>query len=264
MAGRRLEAEMHIVTAATTAIHNLVRCVNRAGMQIDDLILQPLASSESVLSPSEKDIGVALADIGGGTTDIAVFAEGAVSFTSALGVAGNHVTNDISLGLRAPFSEAEQIKIQHGGAVSSQIDPGEAVEVQTYDQEEGELVSRRLIVEIIESRAHEILSLIGAEIRRAGFEGRLPAGVVLVGGTADLRDIRLLGREVLGMPVRVGTPGGVIGLTDSIMRPAYATAIGLLRWAAYHTESVGATAVPLPQWSGVGRLKGWLREFFPS
>ncbi len=264
MAGRRLEAEMHIVTAATTAIHNLVRCVNRAGLQIDDLVLQPLASSEAVLSPSEKDIGIALADIGGGTTDVAVFTEGAVTYSSALGVAGNHVTNDISLGLRAPFAVAEQLKIQYGGAMSSEVDPGEAVEVPTYDQEEGELISRRLIVEIIESRIQEILTLIGSEVRRAGFDGRLPAGVVLVGGTADLRDIRLLGREVLGLPVRVGTPTGAIGLTDSIMRPAYATAIGLLQWAAYHTEGIGAPSMALPKWAGMNRLTGWFREFFPS
>lgn len=264
MAGRRLEAEMHIVTAATTAIHNLVRCVNRAGLQIDDLIFQPLASSESVLSPAEKDIGIALADIGGGTTDIAVFADGAVTYTSALTIAGHHVTNDLSLGLRAPYAVAEDIKIEYGNALASETDPSDAVLVETYDQDEGELVSRRLIAEIIESRMQEILMLIGAEIRRAGFDGRLPAGLVLVGGAAQLAGLRALGREALGLPVRIGTPHDAIGLTDSIMRPAYATSIGLLQWAAYHTGDVGAPAVALPQWGGMGRLKGWFREFFPT
>lgn len=263
MAGRRLEAEIHIVTAGTTAIHNLVRCVNRAGLQIDDLILQPLASSESVLSTPERDIGVALADIGGGTTDFALFADGEVYHTSAIPVAGNHVTNDLALGLRAPFAVAEQIKIQHGSAAAGDIDPDDTVEVQTYEQDEGELVSRRLVADIIESRIAEILHLIRCEIKAAGFDGRLPAGVVLVGGTAELRDIRTLGRAVLALPVRIGNPRGAVGLTDSILRPAYATSIGLLLWAAYHTEDEGMPALALPQWRGVDRLKGWFRDFLP-
>ncbi|MGH2448295.1 MAG: cell division protein FtsA [Chloroflexota bacterium] len=260
MAGRRLEAEMHIVTAGTTAIQNVVRCVARAGLQLDDLILQPLASGESILSPGEKDIGVALADIGGGTTDIAIFSEGSVSYTGVVGVAGSHVTNDLALGLRAPFPVAEHVKIQHGSALSEEIDPDDAVEIETFDEEEGEVVSRRLIAEIMESRMQEILSLIDAEIKHAGFEGRLPAGVVLVGGTAEMRHLKLLGRSVLSLPVRIGMPAGAIGLTDSIMRPAFATTIGLLLWAAYHTEDVTVPS-SLPQWKGVGRLKGLFREF---
>lgn len=261
MAGRRLEAEMHIVTGGSSAIRNLLRCVGRAGLQIDDLILQPLASSEAILSPGEKDIGVAIADIGGGTTDVAVFSDGAVCYTSAIGVAGNHVTNDLSLGLRAPFSVAEQVKIQHGTAVAAEVDQDDVLEVETYDADEKELVSRRLVAQIIESRMYEILSLVRAEIGHAGFDGRLPAGVVLVGGTAELRDIRLLGREVLDLPVRVGIPRGAVGLTDMISRPAFATTIGLLRWAAYHTEDVKAPAMVFPQWKGMSRVRGWFREF---
>lgn len=263
MAGRRLEAEMHIVTGGSTAIRNLVKCVNRAGLQIDDLILQPLASGEAVLGRGERDIGVAVADIGGGTTDVAVFADGAVCYTSAIGMAGNHVTNDLSLGLRAPFSVAEQVKIQHGSACSSVIDPSEVLEVPTYDQEEGELVTRRLVVDIIESRMQEILSLVRAEIRRAGFDGRLPAGVVLVGGSAELPDIRTLGRDVLELPVRVGVPVRAIGLTDTIMRPAYATTIGLLLWAADQLGEVRARDDVFAQWKGVDRLRGWFRELLP-
>lgn len=261
MAGRRLEAEIHIVTAGTTSIHNLVRCVNRAGLQIDDLILQPLASSEAVLSPPEKDIGVALADIGGGTTDVAVFSDGGVCYTSAIGVAGNHVTNDLALGLRAPFEIAESVKIQHASALASEVDPDDTLDIRTFDNEEGELVSRRLVAEIVESRVQEILSLIRSEIRHAGFDGRLPAGVVLVGGTAELRDIRTLAREVFELPVRIGVPTGAIGLTDTIMRPPYATTIGLLLWAAYHTDEFGAPMGAFPEWKGVSRLKGWFREF---
>lgn len=261
MVGQRLEAEMHIVTAGTSAIHNLVRCVNRAELQIDDLILQPLASSEAVLHRAEKDIGVAVADIGGGTTDIAIFCDGEVYHTCALSYAGNLVTTDLAKLLGAPFDVAEQIKLEFGSAVASEVDPNETIEVQTYQQEEGELVSRHFVAEIIESRMQEILSLIRAEIRRAGFDGSLPAGVVLVGGTAELRDIQLLGKEILGLPARVGKVTGAIGLTDTIMRPAFATTIGLLLWATYHTGDATSPPQWFPQVKGLERLRGWFREF---
>jgi cell division protein FtsA len=261
MAGRRLEAEMHIVTGGTTAISNLVRCVNRAGLQIDDLILQPLASSESILSSAEKEIGVALADVGGGTTDVAIFADGGVTHTGSVSVAGNHITNDLTLGLQAPFLEAERIKIEYGSALASEADPNEAIEIRVFGADEPDLVSRRLVAEIIESRMQEIYSLIESEIRRAGFANHLPAGVVLAGGTAELRDVRQLGREVLGLPVRVGIPTGAIGLTDSIMRPAYATTIGLLLWAAYHTDESGAAAPMSFEWKGVSRIRDLFRSF---
>jgi cell division protein FtsA len=160
-------------------------------------------------------------------------------------------------------AEAERVKIQYGSAVASEVDPAEALEVQTYEQDEAELVSRRLVVEIIESRMRDIFELIRCKIREAGFDGRLPAGVMLVGGTAELRDIGMLGREMLGLPVRRGIPAGAIGLTDTIMRPAYATTIGLLLWAAYHTGDVSAPEAVFSQWKGMGRLRGWLREFLP-
>jgi cell division protein FtsA len=261
MAGRRLEAEMHIVTGGTTAIRNLVRCVNRAGLQIDDLILQPLASSEAVLSEPEKEIGVALIDIGGGTTDIAIFIDGGAYHTGAIGVAGNHITNDLALGLQSPFTEAERIKIAYGSALASEVDPNEAIDVGVFGEDEPDLVSRKLVAEIIESRMQEIYSLVEVEIRRAGFGSHLPAGVVLAGGTAELRDIRQLGREVLGLPVRIGIPTGAVGLTDTIMRPAYATTIGLLRWAAYHTGDSGAPVSTPFEWRGVSRIKDLFRSF---
>lgn len=261
MAGRRLEAEMHIVTGGTTPIHNLVRCVNRAGLQIDALILQPLASSQAVLNAAERDIGVAVADIGGGTTDLAIFSEGEVCYTGVISMAGQHVSRDLALGLRAPFQDAEEIKIRHGSAVSSEVNPSETLELPTYDQPQGELISRRLVADIIEARVQEIFTLIEAEVARAGFDRRLPAGIMLVGGTAELRDIQLLGREILGLPVRIGLPTGAIGLTDSIMRPAFATSIGLLLWAAYHTEDVRAPAATFADWRGVNRLKALFREF---
>jgi cell division protein FtsA len=204
---------------------------------------------------------VALVDIGGGTTDIAIYSDGGVVHTGALTVAGNHITNDLALGLRAPFEVAEEVKRTAGSAFAAEIDPADAIEVKTFDADEGELVSLRLVAEIIESRTQEILGLVRAEIRKAGFDRRLPAGVVLVGGTAELRDIRPVAREVLDLPVRIGAPRGATGLTDTITRPAYATSIGLLLWAAYHTDEIPQSALVLPEWRGVGRLKGWFREF---
>jgi cell division protein FtsA len=260
MAGRRLEAEMHIITGATSAIHNVVRSVRRAGLQIEELISQPLASAEAVLNPTEKDVGVAVADIGGGTTDIAIFSDGEVYHTGVVTVAGSHITNDLARLLGASLQDAEQIKIRYGSAASAEINAGDSLEIPTYDHPEGELIARRLVAEIIESRMQEIFSLIQVEISRAGFENLLPAGLMLVGGTAELRDIQLLGREILGMPVRVGIPTGAIGLTDSIMRPAYATAIGLLQWAAYHTEDMGVPAASYAEWRALGRVKGWFRH----
>jgi cell division protein FtsA len=192
---------------------------------------------------------------------MAIFSDGGICHTGAIGVAGNHVTNDLALGLRTPFAVAEKVKIHAGSALSSEVDPKETLEIETYDCEAGELISRRLVAEIIESRMQEVLSLIRSELARAGFEGQLPAGVVLVGGTAELRDIELLGKEVLGASVRVKRPTGAVGLTDTIMRPAYATSIGLLLWAAYQTEEAGATAAGFHEWRGVSRIKGWFREF---
>jgi cell division protein FtsA len=266
MSGHRLEAEMHIVTAATTSIHNLVRAVRRAGIQIDDLVLQPLASSEAVLTSAERDLGVALVDIGGGTTDLAIFREQGVCHSATLAVGGYHITNDLALGLRAPFSLAEDVKIKYGCAVSDDLEPNDAVELKTFDNEEGEQVSRKLIAEIIESRMQEIFALVRREIERAGYGRLLPAGVVLTGGTAELRDVRQLGRDVLGMPVRVGRPSGVVGLTDTVTRPAYATSVGLLLWAGgKEVESISSVSVSnAPQWRPAsGKLGRWLREFLP-
>jgi cell division protein FtsA len=260
MAGRRLEAEIHIVTGATTAIHNLVRCVNRAGLQIDSLILQPLASAEAVLTSAEKEIGCSGGYWRRHHRYRHILRWWGRPYRGA-GCRGYHVTNDLVLGLRAPFDVAERIKIESGSAVSDDIDPRDAVEVNTFDEDQGELISRRLVAEIIESRMQEIFSLIELEIRRAGFDGRLPAGVVLVGGSSELHHMRMLGREVLNLPVRIGIPIGAIGLTDTIMRPAYATSIGLLLWAAYHTEGIGAPATSFSEWKGVGRLRSWFREF---
>ncbi|HEV3310058.1 MAG TPA: cell division protein FtsA [Chloroflexota bacterium] len=266
MSGHRLEAQIHIVTAATTAVHNLVRAVRRAGVDIQALVLQPLAAAEAVLVPAERDVGVALVDIGGGTTDIAIFQDLGVAYTATLPVGGFHITNDLALGLRAPVSLADEVKIQYGSAVASEFDVDDVVELKTYDNEEGEPVARRLIAEIIESRMQEIFALVKRDIDRAGFGRLLPAGVVLTGGTADLRDIRRLGRDVLGMPVRVGRPTGVVGLTDTVTKPANAASVGLLMWARKgDAQPVSVTPrAPQSQWRPEGsRITRWLREFLP-
>jgi cell division protein FtsA len=267
MSGHRLEAQIHIVTGATTSIHNLVRAVRRTGVQIDELVLQPLASARAVLTPAEQEVGVALVDIGGGTTDIAVFQDRGVAYTATLPIGGSHITNDLALGLRAPVSLAEEVKLHYGAAIASELDPDAVVDLKTYDNEEGEPVSRKLIAEIVESRVYEIFSLVRRNLDRAGFGRLLPAGIVLTGGSAELKDIRKVGRDVLGMPVRVGKPSGIVGLTDSVTKPAFATSVGLLLWAADKEDEPTTSSISLssaPQWrEGGGRLGRWLREFLP-
>jgi cell division protein FtsA len=266
MSGHRLEAEIHIVTAATTALHNLVRAVRRAGVDIDAPVLQSLAAAEAVLQPAELESGVALVDIGGGTTDIAIFHDLGVAYTTTLPVGGTHITNDLALGLQAPMSLAEEVKIQFGSAVAGEYEPSDVVDLKTYDNEDGEPVSRRLIAEIVESRMQEIFALVKREIEKAGYGRLLPAGVVLTGGTADLRDIRRLGRETLGMPVRIGRPSGVVGLTDTVTKPAFATSVGLLLWAQNRDGDPVSTVSHSPSstWRGDSHKFGrWLREFLP-
>lgn len=266
MSGHRLEAEIHIVTAATTAIHNLVRAVRKAGVHIESLVLQPLAAAEAVLTPAEKDVGVALVDIGGGTTDVAIFQDLGVAHTATLPVGGSHVTNDLALGLRAPVLLAEEVKLQYGSSIASDYRPDEVVDLKTYDNEDGEPVARRLIAEIIESRMQEVFALVKREIEAAGYGRLLPAGVVLTGGGADLKDIRRLGRDALGMPVRIGRPSGVIGLTDTVTKPAFAASVGLLLWARDHDIAAPAvvTTSSRSQWRpGGNRVSRWLREFLP-
>jgi cell division protein FtsA len=230
MIGFRLEVEAHIVTGQTSSIHNLMKCVEGCNVGIDGLVLDPIASGEAVLSENEKEMGVVLADIGGGTTDVAIFIEGSVWHTTVLPVGGNHITNDVAVGMRVPFEAAEQLKIEHGHARHETIDPTEVVQVKAFGDGGMARVQRRDLAEIIEARAEETFQLILQEIKRSGYDGLLPAGVVLTGGTAQLRGLRELGRQVLGLPARIGTPQNLQGLIDAIDSPAYATSVGLLLW----------------------------------
>ncbi len=238
MIGFRLEVEAHIITGAASSIHNLLKCVESCKVGVDGFVLDPIASGEAVLTDTEKQMGVVLADIGGGTTDIAIFIEGSVWHTTVLAVGGNHLTNDIAVGLRVPAEAAEQLKIEYGHALHETIDPTEVVQVKAFGDGGVTRVSRRDLAEIIEARAEEIYQLVLQEIKRSGYDGLLPAGVVLAGGAAQLRGLRELGRQILGLPVRVGSPQNLNGLVDAIDSPAYATAVGLLLWAQRQGDRV--------------------------
>lgn len=262
MHGFRLEVQAHIVTAAATSVQNLARCIERLGIEVDDLVLESIASAEAVLSDEEREMGVVLADIGGGTTDLAIFVDGSVWQSCVLPVGGFHLTNDLAIGLRAPFAVAEQLKVTYGHALPHGIDPDEQVELAGFGGEARRVVSRHAIAEIIEARVEEILAMIANEVRRCGQEGLLPAGLVLTGGTARLKGIEVLASELIGLPVRIGEPTGLTGLVDSVNSPDYATALGLLLWGLRHGQ---IDAAPLMRRDLVGagiyqRLVGWARE----
>lgn len=255
----RLEVEAHIVTSAITAIQTLVSCVHSLGVRVDNLVLQPLASSEAVLLPEEKEIGCALVDIGGGTTAIAVFVNGSVWHTTILPMGGGHITNDIAICLRTPVSTAEEVKIKYGHAVPSAVAADEMIDVAAFGERGRQAIPRHRLSQVIEARMAEIFSFVQREIRRTGHEGLLPAGVILTGGTASLSGICDLGREMLELPVRVGSPRGVAGLVDAISHPSYATSVGLLLWNLRH-DWPSPDQPPESAWANViARIQSWIR-----
>lgn len=265
MQGIRLEVEAHIVTGASTSVSNLVKCVRNAGVEIDDLILQPLASGEAVLRANEQEMGVVLADVGGGTTDIAIFIEGSIWHTVVLGIGGENVTRDVAVGLRTPFNTAEELKIKYGHAVPTSMSGDELIEVTSFGNGAREEVSRLQLAEVIEARAEEILSMILREVKRSGYDGLLAAGLVLCGGTADLAGIKELANQVLRLPARVGSPHDLQGLTDVLESPAYATSVGLLMWGMRHTpkEEPEPRRIRPPSiaWK---RIRDWFRALLPG
>ena len=219
---------MHIITGAVSAAQNIVKCVRRCGLEVSDLILQPLASSRAVLSEDEKDLGVCLLDIGGGTTDIAVFTHGAIRHTAVIPIAGDQITNDIAMALRTPTHEAETIKTRHGVALRQLADANEMVEVPGIGERAPRMMSRQTLAEVIEPRVEELFSLVQQVLRESGFEELLSSGVVLTGGSAVMQGMVELGEEIFHMPVRVGVPRYAGGLADVVRSPRYATAVGLL------------------------------------
>ena len=228
MSGMKLEVKVHIVTGAVAAAQNIIKCVKRCGLEVNDLVLQPLASSYSVLTEDEKELGVCLVDIGGGTTDIAVFKQGAIRHTGVIPIAGDQITNDIAVAFRTPTQNADEIKIRHGCALQQLADQGLMVEVPGADNREPRQLSHPILVEVIEARAKEIYELVQAELRRSGFEQMIPAGIVITGGTSMMRGMVELGEEILHTSIRLGLPTGVGGLSEVVSNPRYATGVGLL------------------------------------
>jgi cell division protein FtsA len=263
MSALRIEVETHIVTGSATAIQNLTKCVQAAGVKIDELVVSSLASSEAVVTETEKDLGVAVADIGAGTIDLALFTEGSPFHTAVLPVGGNNVTNDIAIGLKTSIQAAEELKVRHGTCDLGSVDEDEEISVAVLGEDAGRTISRLEVSQIIEARMRETFELLRAEMQQAG-SGMLPAGLILTGGAAQLAGSAELGREVLQMPVRVASPAGVGGLVDSILNPAYSTAIGLLYWGARALESGEATRFESAPAGGLlARLKDGLRHLLP-
>lgn len=232
MTGTRLEVDVHIVTGASTAVHNVVRCLETLDIGIDQIVLEPLASSYAVLSSAEKELGVVLMDIGGGTTDLAVFRNGDIWFSKVIPIAGEHITNDITVGLQTPLEAAEEIKIQSGTPLVDEVGDDERVEVATVGGDKKKRVSRKKLAKVIEPRVEEIFDLAVQEVEDAGYRDLVPSGVVLTGGTALLKGIVEFANRRYGLPVRRGkNPQGVHGLRDVIESPIYATSVGLLKYA---------------------------------
>jgi cell division protein FtsA len=263
MSGVRLEAKVHIVTGASASVQNIVKSVNRVGLDIDDIVLEQLASSEAVLSADEKDLGVVLLDIGGGTTDIAVFSDGSIKHTAVIPVGGNFITSDIATGLRTPLTEAEKIKIKYGCAFSPMIPKNEIIEVPSVGGREPREVTRQILGRIIEPRTEEILNMSYKEVVKSGYEDILAAGVVLTGGTSIMAGITELAEHVFNMPARRGCPTGIGGLTDVVNSPMYATGVGLV---LYGSKNVSKDALKSFEMNIFGktlhRIKRWFLEFF--
>jgi len=262
MSGVRLEAKIHIVTAAVTSAQNIVKCANKAGLNVVDIVLEPLASAEAVLADDERDLGVCLIDIGGGTTDIAVFADGAIKHTCVLGLGGYHVTNDIAVGLRTPFEEAERIKKRFGAASARLLGSDDVLTVPSVGGRRPREVSRKILCEIIEPRVDEILTLSRQEILKAGLEDRMPSGVVLTGGCAALAGIGDLAEEIFEAPVRIGQPSRVGGLQDVVKSPMYATGVGLALFGQAQAQGRAGSRFRIRDESIFRRVRQRMRDWF--
>jgi len=264
IAGVRLEAKVHIITSQVAAAHNVVKCCRQAGLGVDDIVLGALAAADAVLTPEEKDLGVALVDIGGGTTEIMIFHGGAVRHTVTLPLGGAHLTNDIAAGLRTPTVEAERIKQRFGCARAAEVERHTTIEVPSVSDREPHLLSRHVLCEIIEPRVEEILTLVSRELIRSGLERSLASGVVLTGGTALLAGIAEVAEAVLRLPVRIGVPHHVTALADLVASPIYATAVGLVIAGGSGGQPVRTMAARDDGLIGRvrQRMVEWLRDFF--
>jgi len=262
MYGMRLEVQAHIVTGASTLLANLLKCVHRAGLDIDDLVLEPLASGEAVLTQAERDLGVVLVDIGGGTTSVGVFSGGSLCHATVLPVGGNHVTNDVAVGMRTPIAEAEKLKVRHGCARAAMAAEGELIEVFHIGTREARILPRRVLGEIIEPRFDEICGMIKAQIKRSGFDAVVPSGIVVTGGGAMLYGLAEAASEKLDAPTRVGTPDAGGTMADTVGSPLYATGVGLVLHAA--RQRGPGRMIRDANGNGnahmLGKLRHWFRE----
>src|SRR3954464_3640813 len=264
MTGARLEVNVHIVTGAVSATQNLVACVNRAGVTVTDTVIEQLAASESVLTQDEKELGVALVDIGGGTADVAIFERGSLWHTGVVGVGGGHFTSGMGVGRRTPMPDAEKVKRKSGCALSSMVDEEDTIEVASVGGRKPRLMARRILSEILQPRAEEIFHLVWDEIRRAGYEKALNSGIVLTGGGSILEGIPEIAEQIFDLPIRRGCPTGVGGLADHVNSPTFATGVGLVLYGYRNTVGDPARA---PVGAGAlvrvaGRLRGLFKEFF--
>jgi cell division protein FtsA len=270
MHGYRLEVETHIITASAASIENLRQCVVGTGIEVSQFVLNPLASAEVVLTETERQMGVVVCDIGGGTTDMAIYVDGDVWHTAVLAVGGNHITSDIAQVLRLPNSQAEEIKLQHGHANPEEIDERQYFNVRPFGEQEPTQIGHRQLVEIIHARVEEIFGMVVQEIKRSGYDGLLPAGMVLTGGTSSLPGIRTVANRVIGVPVRIAGPENLVGMTDRLESPAFSTSVGLLKWATLMSEvaspqgerrrSRTRTQSSSVDWEN---LKNWLKRLLP-
>lgn len=263
MSGVRLEAKVHMVTGAVSAAQNIIKCVRRCGLEVDDIILEQLASSYSVLTEDEKELGVCLVDIGGGTTDMAVFAEGSIKHTAVIPIAGDQVTNDIAVALRTPTQYAEEIKIKYACALTQLANPEETIEVPSVGDRPPRRLARQTLAEVVEPRYEELFNLVQAELRRSGFEGIVAAGIVLTGGTSKMEGAVDLAEEIFHMPVRLGVPQRISGLSDVVRNPIHATGVGLLLYGSQHRGDRRGEVVRDGSGKGVwAKMKSWFQGNF--
>jgi len=265
MSGVRLEAKVHLVTCAVNAAQNIEKCIRRCGLDVEEIILEQLASSYSVLTEDERELGVCLVDVGGGTTDIAIFTEGSIRHTGVIPIAGDQVTNDIAMALRTPTQHAEEIKIKYACALTQLAGADETIKVPSVGDRAPRDLSRQSLAEVVEPRYDELFTLVQAELRRSGFEDMVPAGIVLTGGTSKMEGVVELAEEIFHMPVRVGCPQMVQGLTDIVRNPIYATSVGLLQYGMEHQGEPGSLAAGKSGGSTeslLSRVRAWLQSNF--
>ena len=262
MSGVRLEAKVHLVTCAMNAVQNIEKCIRRCGLEVEDVILEQLASSYSVLTEDEKELGVCMVDIGGGTTDIAIFTEGAIRHTAVIPIAGDQVTNDIAMALRTPTQHAEEIKIRYACALAKLAGPEETIKVPSVGERPPRDLSRQALAEVVEPRYDELFTLIQAELRRSGFEDMIPAGIVLTGGTAKMEGAVELAEEIFHMPVRLGVPQEFKGLGDVVRNPIYSTGVGLLHYGMRQHAEGNHGSSEQSKVSPLIKVKRWFKGNF--